>query len=392
MQDYAKSGALWRIGSPVKKKQVPQSLYLIILFVVLWSIGIANLYSAAYDAPYVNAQLIRLAIGTVTFAVVGWLIPIRFVNTYGNIFYLIICMSLLVVLALGHTAGGSQRWLILGPIRIQPSEFAKIAVAITVARFFYIRKLPHPYRLRDLWPVLVASGVIFAFIFMQPDFGTAGICLLIAAAQVAFVRIDIKSILIVASASIISGIIGWSFLLRPYQKLRILNFLNPNLDPTGSGYNSLQSLVAIGSGNLWGKGFMEGTQTQLQFLPARHTDFIFSVFAEEHGFWGCIFIFILFAWLAFVALEIGRRARDSFNALLAVGITALIFIEFTINIAMVLGIFPVVGMPLPFFSYGGSSLLTICIAMALLVSIDRDNSGADRTPKIGKTSKNVQIS
>jgi rod shape determining protein RodA len=173
--------------------------------------------------------------------------------------------------------------------------------------------------------------------------------------------------------------LGWHTLLRPYQKLRILNLLNPNLDPQNTGYNSLQSLVAVGSGNLFGKGFMQGTQAQLKFLPERHTDFVFSVFAEEHGFWGAALVFAAFGVLTYIALEIARTAKDTFTGLLAVGIAALIFLEFTINVAMVLGVFPVVGLPLPFFSYGSSLLLTVCVALGLLVSINRATNGHSAT-------------
>ena len=158
----------------------------------------------------------------------------------------------------------------------------------------------------------------------------------------------------------------------PYQKIRILNLLDPQRDPSGSGYSSLQSLVAIGSGGLTGKGYLQGTQTQLQFLPARHTDFIFAAFSEEHGFIGGTLIFVLFALLILFMLDIAKNTKDIFSSLLTVGLAALIFSEFVINVLMVLGLFPVVGMPLPFFSYGGSSLLTICIACGIIIGVERE--------------------
>ena len=172
-----------------------------------------------------------------------------------------------------------------------------------------------------------------------------------------------------------SGVAAGNLFLHDYQKLRVLNLLNPQLDPHGSGYNSLQSLIAIGSGGLLGKGYLQGTQTQLEFLPARHTDFVFSVFAEEHGFWAGAVVFILFGSLVYIALEISRQAKDTFSGLLALGIAAIVFIQFFINVTMVLGLFPVVGMPLPFFSYGGSSLITLCAGLGLLVAIERDTIG-----------------
>jgi len=251
-------------------------------------------------------------------------------------------------------------------------------MAMVVARFFFANRLASAYNLRDLWPILVLVSLYFILIFEQPDLGTAGICVMIAGAQFAFVRIDKRSIGIVALTGLVGVIVGWFVFLHDYQKLRVLNLFNPDMDPQHTGYNSLQSLVAVGSGNIFGKGFLKGTQTQLQFLPARHTDFIFSVFAEEHGFWGGTIIFICFGILTYIALEIAREAKDTFCALLAVGIAALIFIEFLINVGMVLGVFPVVGVPLPFFSYGGSAMLTICAALGLLVSISRDSMAKEQ--------------
>lgn len=357
---------------------------LTLIFLFLLTIGMANLYSAGSESVYFEAQLRHMFAGLFCYILFGWFIPIKHVNTYAYLFFAAICLSLLVVLILGHTAGGAQRWIILGPFRFQPSEIAKLAIALAVAKYFYHNRSIQAYSLQEIWPVLCMTALIFALIFKQPDFGTAGICLLIALSQLLFVRIQIgfRTIISIVCSGILTAFIGWSFLLRPYQKLRILNLLNPNLDPSGSGYNSLQSLVAIGSGKQFGKGFLQGTQTQLQFLPARHTDFIFSVFAEEHGFWGCTLVFILFTAIAYIALEIARESRDCFNALLAIGIAAIIMVEFTLNVAMVLGMFPVVGMPLPFFSYGGSALLTICISIGILIAIDRENARGSQSRRL----------
>lgn len=364
----------------LKKPTSYHSLILVLIFLALLIMGAANLYSASYGGEYFNAQLKHIFVGIAAFLVCGWLIPLRYINSYSYVFFAVICVCLLIVLLFGHSAGGAQRWMSIGPLKFQPSEIAKLAIVSMVAKFFYNNKNISSYSIKDLWPILTAGLVVFALIFKQPDFGTAGICLIIASAQLAFIRVRIgfKTIIIIASGALISAILGWNFFLRSYQKLRILNLLNPNMDPSGSGYNSLQSLVAIGSGNLFGKGFMQGTQTQLQFLPARHTDFIFSVFAEEHGFWGSGIVFLLFSIMAYVSLEIARNARDTYGSLLAIGMGALLFIEFTINVAMVLGIFPVVGMPLPFFSYGGTSLISLCMVIGLLVNIDRDSARAQQ--------------
>ncbi len=203
-------------------------------------------------------------------------------------------------------------------------------------------------------------------------------CAIIATVQLAFIRVNLKSVGIVATIGLIVVVVAWAFFLHDYQKLRVLNLLNPELDPTGSGYNSLQSLVAIGSGQFLGKGFLQGTQNQLQFLPARHTDFIFAVFSEEHGFLGATVLFALFSLIIYSGLLIAKQARDIFSSLLAIGCAAIIFVSFLINTSMVLGLFPVVGVPLPFFSYGGTALIMFCASLGILVGIERDTLGRFR--------------
>lgn len=359
--------------------KTPRSMFflpLCIFVVLLVAIGMTNLYSASINTGLFFVQLKHLGVALVVFALFAWVIPFNYIQTYGYVIFAAVCMLLVMVLVMGSAAGGAQRWLGVGPFRIQPSEFAKLALPIAVSRYFFKNRQDQPYALKELWPVAAMTFLAFLLIFRQPDLGTAGFCLLVVAAQLAFIRLDMRTLSIVGIVGLTIAVVGWTVFLHDYQKLRILNLVNPNLDPYGSGYNSMQSLVAVGSGNLFGKGFLHGTQTQLQFLPARHTDFVFSVFAEEHGFWACILVFLLFAALAYIALAIARHAKDNFSALLAVGIAALIFIEFTINVSMVLGLFPVVGMPLPFFSFGGTALLTNFAGIGLLVAIDRDSMGA----------------
>ncbi len=366
------AGPFRRPEGDVKSATNHNMTALLAISFTLLTVGFFNLYSASMGDSFFYSQLKNLLPALLAFVTFGWLIPIRHINNYAYVFYGIILLLLVIVLFNGHVAGGSQRWLGVGAVKIQPSEFAKIACAMVVARFFYNNRLTADYTLRDMWPVLTMVGLVFLLVFEQPDLGTAGICLLIACSQFAFVRIDKRSLTYIGAFA--SAVLGSSWLfLRDYQKLRIINLFNPEFDPQGSGYNSLQSLVAVGSGGITGKGFLEGTQTQLQFLPARHTDFIFSVFAEEQGFIGATLIFILFAGITYLALDIGRQAKDTFSSLLAVGLAALLFIEFVINVSMVLGIFPVVGVPLPFFSHGGSAMLTICATIGLLVGIHRDN-------------------
>lgn len=343
------------------------------ILLALLCIGLTSLYSATNGGGFFYSQVKNLTITLSAFVLFAWLIPLRNVAHYSYWFLSLICISLFAVLMTGRIAGGSQRWLHVGPVGFQPSEFAKLAVILAVAKFFSQNRLQTAYRLRDVWPLITVLVVVFGLIFVQPDFGTAGVCIIVATCQIAFVRIDWRSLGIVLASIPVIGLIGWNFLLHDYQKLRVLNLFNPALDPKNTGWNSNQSIIAVGSGNVYGKGFMQGTQAHLRFLPERHTDFAFSVFGEERGFLGCVVTLILFSLLCYLALEIARQSKDTFSGMLAIGIAAFLFFEFAINAAMVIGIFPVVGIPMPFFSYGSSLLLTVCVSLGLLVSISRAN-------------------
>jgi rod shape determining protein RodA len=365
----------------IKTSSAIKSRVIIGCFVGLLALGLTNLYSASVGTSFFSSQVKNLTVGLLFFGIFGWVVSPRTLFTYSYWIYGGVCALLILTAVMGHIAGGSQRWIRLGPLTGQPSEFAKISIAIVVARYFNMTRLTRDYTLKDLVPLALVILFAFGLIFEQPDLGTAGVVLLIASVQLCFVRIHPRSFAIVASSSAVVLVVGWFFFLHDYQRLRVLNFLNPNLDPTDTGYNSLQSLVAIGSGLMTGKGFMAGTQAQLQFLPARHTDFIFAVFAEEHGFLGATLVFALFCTLIYTALMIAKQAKDTFSSLLAVGIAAIFFISFFINSAMVLGFFPVVGVPMPFFSHGGTALIMFCMALGILVAIDRDSMGVSRRAK-----------
>lgn len=368
-------------GSEIREPRLVWSKVIVVCMVLLISMGLTNLYSAASGTSLFWSQLRNMFLGLGGFVLFAWIVPPRFLNTYSYWFYAFICCLLVLVDITGSIAGGSQRWLRVGGFAFQPSEFAKIAVAIVVAKFFYTSRLARPYTLKDLAPLAGIIGIVFILIFAQPDLGTAGVCAIIATLQLAFVRVNLRSIGTVAVVGIITVIFAWFFLLHDYQKLRVLNLLNPEMDPTNTGYNAIQSLVAIGSGKFFGKGFLQGTQTQLQFLPARHTDFIFAVYSEEHGFLGATVLFCLFGLVIYSGLLIARQARDIFSSLLAVGCAAIIFVSFMINTSMVLGLFPVVGVPLPFFSYGGTALIMFCVCLGMLVGIERDSIGHFRRTK-----------
>lgn len=360
-------------GQEIKEPRMIWSRIIIGLMCALIIMGMTNLYSAAMGTSLFWSQLKNLVLALGGFFICGWVIPPRHYNTYAYWIFGVVCVLLVLVDVMGGIAMGAQRWLKIGPIVFQPSELAKVSVAMVVAKFFHTSRLSRPYNLRDLFPLGAIIGVAFVLIFAQPDFGTAGVCALIAACQLAFIRINAKSLGIVTATVMILLVIAWFFVLRDYQKLRVLNLIYPEMDRSGTGYNAFQSFIAIGSGQFFGKGFLDGTQTQLQFLPARHTDFIFAVFAEEHGFLGATILFAMFVTLVYMGLAIAKHGKDIFSSLLAIGMTAIIFVSFMINTSMVLGLFPVVGVPLPFFSYGGTAMIMFCASLGILVGIERDS-------------------
>jgi len=254
------------------------------------------------------------------------------------------------------------------PISVQPSELVKIAVIISLARYYSKFSDTRGFTLRELFTPLILTAIPFILIVKQPDLGTAMVVVLIAGFMTVFVKIERRSLLCIVSACTITGPLVW-FLLKGYQKKRILTFINPDRDPLGAGYHIIQSKIAIGSGMIFGKGYLKGTQKELSFLPEQHTDFIFSVFAEEWGFAGSVVMLFLFLMLIIWGLNIAYRCRDPFGTILAVGITAMMFWQIFINVGMAMGLMPIVGVTLPFISYGGSSIVSIMICVGLLMNI-----------------------
>ena len=343
------------------------------LSVVIGCIGLATLYSAVTaEAPAPQKilffkQLIWFAIGLAAM-VVSFMFNYKLLDRWAQSIYTICILLLICVLVFGKYIGGSKRWLILGPISIQPSELVKIAVIAVLARYFSKDAYTRGFTLRELIRPFILTMIPILLIVKQPDLGTAMVIVLIAGTMTVFVKIERRSLIsLIVSCSIIIPMI-W-FFLKEYQKQRILVFLDPDRDPLGAGYHIIQSKIAIGSGMIGGKGFLKGTQNALSFLPEEHTDFIFSVLAEEWGFLGSIVLILLFLVLIFWGLNIAIACREPFGTILAVGITAMIFWQVFINIGMAMGLMPVVGVPLPFISYGGSSALTIAIGIGLLLNV-----------------------
>jgi rod shape determining protein RodA len=286
-----------------------------------------------------------------------------------------LCIGLLVwVFLFGKYAGGSRRWLQFGSITLQPSEMVKLALVISLARYYSKLGAARGVTLKELITPLVLTTIPFLLIVKQPDLGTALILVLIAGSITVFVKIERRTLVYTIVSCIITVPLVW-FFLKNYQKQRILTFINPDRDPLGAGYHIIQSKIAIGSGMITGKGFLKGTQNALSFLPEQHTDFIFSVLAEEWGFFGSAILIICFFILIAWGLNIANNCRDTFGTILSLGVTSMLFWQVFINIGMVMGLMPVVGAPLPFISYGGSSIMTTMIGVGVLLNISMRRTG-----------------
>ncbi|MBF0227043.1 MAG: rod shape-determining protein RodA [Desulfobacterales bacterium] len=345
----------------------------------IFFIGVITLYSAVTAGGIESnkilciKQFVWYIIGLLA-ASVSFIINYKVFEKFSHVIY-IVCVGLLVfVLFSGRTAGGSQRWISIGFISIQPSEFIKIAVIIMLSNYYAKRINVNGLYIRELVYPMFIVFIPVVLILKQPDLGTGMMLVLIAGTITVFAKIEKKSFITLFLIGVIALPSVW-FVLKPYQRERILTFINPERDPLGAGYHIIQSKIAIGSGILYGKGYLKGTQNALSFLPEQHTDFIFSVLAEEWGFIGAIILFYLFLLLIIRGVNIAHESRDVFGTILCVGVTALIFWQVVINLGMVMGLFPVVGVPLPLISYGGSSVLTImvCIGILMNVSIRRNS-------------------
>jgi rod shape determining protein RodA len=343
------------------------------LAVVLGSFGLITLYSvvnAGALAPqkilYLK-QMIWFGAGLMLM-VISFLFNYKLLDRYAYAVYIFCVLLLIAVLFFGKYVGGSKRWLVLGPISIQPSEIVKVAVVITLASYYSKNAYTRGFTLRQLFTPVILVLIPFVLIVRQPDLGTALLIVLIAGSMTVFVKIERRSFLYLVATGMVTIPLVW-FFLKDYQKQRILTFLNPDLDPLGAGYHIIQSKISIGSGMLAGKGYLKGTQNALSFLPEQHTDFIFSVLAEEWGFVGSAILILLFLLLIIWGLNIAHSCRDPFGTIIAVGVSAMIFWQVFVNVGMVMGLMPVVGVPLPFISYGGSSIATMMIAVGLLINV-----------------------
>ena len=337
------------------------------------AVGVVNCYSATASysmtgTAYYVKQLYWILSGLLLVLAVSS-IDYHLLDDIALWVYGVVVLLLVIVLVAGKTSMGATRWLHLGLFSLQPSEPMKIVIIIAFARLFSRYPAQKSLSLRELFLPFAVVGLPALLIMKQPDLGTAILVLLIAGSMTLAVGVRISAVLTGIAALVPVLYVGWNYYLREYQKNRILDFLEPERSRLGSGYHIIQSKIAVGSGGFSGKGFLKGTQTQLRFLPEQHTDFAFSVFSEEWGFAGCFVLLVLYFSLVLWGLQIATRCSDRFGSLLAVGVTAMLFWHIVINVGMVIGLFPVVGVPLPFFSYGGTSMVTSMIGVALLLNI-----------------------
>lgn len=291
----------------------------------------------------------------------------KVLDRYAGLLYWVNLIMLLAVMFVGTSALGAQRWIQIGPISLQPSEFSKIIMIICLAHILENR-IGRLNTFKDILPVFIYVGVPFLLVLKQPDLGTSLVFLAILFGMIFIAGISMRLLMIIFGAGIALLPVFWHF-LKDYQKMRLTVFLDPNIDPLGSGYHIIQSKIAIGSGMLFGKGLFGGTQSQLNFLPENHTDFIFAVIGEELGFVGAAIILLLYLILLYRGVKIASQAKDNFGSLLATGITSMLTFHVLVNVGMTAGIMPVTGIPLPLMSYGVSALTTNMVSIGILLNI-----------------------
>ncbi len=348
---------------------------LFLCFLILTVIGLVNLYSAThYDShlsrwhPHFLKQLIWIAIGLLLFICMV-LFDYHHLQTIAPFLYFCGIIMLIMVLIVGQVSHGAARWLGFGYVRFQPSELEKLIMVITIAAWGSSDGIDIFPPFKKVIPFIALNVPPFILISMEPDLGTAVLVCLISVTMLFTLGIKKRWVIVACVLMVITAFPIWNKGLKDYQKQRIMAALNPERDPQRSGYHIRQSRIAIGSGKLWGRGYLRGTQNKLKFLPEKHTDFAFSVWAEEWGFAGSVGLIFVFAVFLYKCFNTSLLAKDRFGALLCIGFSAIFMWEILINIGMVIGLLPVVGVPLPFISYGGSSFVGASIALGLIENV-----------------------
>ena len=341
----------------------------VVLTCCIAAIGVTMLYSAGngnFD-PWASRHVVRFVVGLGALVVVA-LIDIRLWLRHAYLLYLL-TLALLGVVEVAGTAGmGARRWIDLGFLTIQPSELMKLMIVLALARYFHGCSVEDVGRLRNLIIPLFIVAAPAALVMRQPDLGTALMLMFVGAGMMFLAGVRIWKFAVVGLAAVASVPVAWQF-LRDYQKQRVLTFFDPESDPLGAGYHIIQSKIALGSGGLFGKGLLQGTQSHLNFLPEMQTDFIFTMLAEEFGLTGGLVLLFLYTLILIYGIAISARCRSQFGRLVGMGATFTFFLYVFINIAMVMGLIPVVGVPLPLISYGGTAMLTVLICFGLLMNV-----------------------
>lgn len=339
---------------------------LLLLLLAICGLGLLVLFSASgQNMEVVTSQAWRIAAGLAAMIFLAW-VPPELLRTFAWPFFIGSLVLLILVLVTGSDAKGAQRWLSIGPLRFQPSEIVKIALPMIIAAWFYQRPVP------PVWKDVLIVGVIIvipaALVYLQPDLGTALLLIGSGGFTLYLAGLRWRWIVGLGTAALAAAPVIWMN-LHAYQKLRVITLLNPASDPTGAGYHITQSKIAIGSGGLFGKGWLNGTQANLKFLPEANTDFIFAVYAEEWGLFGVGLLLLLYLLVISRCAWIAARGQDSFQRLLAGALTLTFFLYVFVNIGMVIGLLPVVGVPLPLFSFGGTSMVSLLAGFGILMSI-----------------------
>lgn len=345
--------------------------YLVINGLILFGIGIMTLISATSgdSHTFLIKQLIAFALGIVLILIITYY-DYRVIADQSRWIYLAGILFIVLVLGIGFAAGGAKRWISLFGFSIQPSEFMKPIMVIFLANMLHEKKSQNmPLGLKEIGKPLLWTLLPFFLIVKQPDLGTGIVILLVFFCILWYVGLKKSTYAVLFSVGTFFPFLAWNYLLKPYQKMRVLSFINIDADPTGFGYHAKQAIIAVGSGGFLGKGFLGGTQHKLQFIPEHHTDFIFTVFSEEWGFVGSVVLFALFISFIHRCLKIAMNAHDELGSIMAFGLASIIYIQFTVNVMMAIHLAPVVGIPLPFISYGGSSLLSMLLSVGLLLNI-----------------------
>lgn len=362
-------------------KQIPWSL--VILITMVASIGFAMLYSAANGSPepWMNKQMMRYGVFVVVMLTIA-MIDLQRLAKIAYPLYAVALVLLVYVEFFGEIGMGAQRWIDLKFFQLQPSELMKISLCLVLARYFHGLSYEEIGKPWVLIPPTLMAVVPAVLVLKQPDLGTAGMLLMCGGAVFFAAGVRWWKFAIVFGIGIAGAVGAWnSGFLRDYQKARVLTFLDPESDALGAGYHITQSKIALGSGGVWGKGLLQGSQAQLEFLPERQTDFIFTMLGEELGMVGGLLLLALYSLLVVYGYAIALRTRSHFGRLLAFGVTMNLFLYFFINTAMVMGLIPVVGIPLPLISYGGTAMMTVMVGFGLLMAvyIQRDHRVGRRT-------------